>query len=182
MWLAYVFAGLVGVFFCFLVLYVCVSVLLGCLPGSPPDILEGLFVGAVMVGIVVFGIWAAVLGWDDADLKFSSQSLQPWRWPLLRAPDSWSMVARVLGLWLGLVVGCFIVVYIAVGVLSFRISSDGYEIVGSDERARARKSEGLFGHYDETPIPSRHLLVPDTAQRTRDVGLQTKPAPVVSVV
>lgn len=135
-----------------------------------------------VVGIGV-GIWAAVLGWDDADLKFSWQSLQPWRWPLFRAPDSFSTGARIVGLWFGLIVGllvgCSLSLYTVVGMFSFRISSDGYSVVSLDERTRAREvvdSPG-FRHYEEKPIPSRHLLVPHAGQSSL-----TQPAPVASVV
>lgn len=56
------------------------------------------------------------------------------------------------------------------GVLTFSINSDGVNVVGSGERTLARKhEEGVSRHYDESSIPSRHLLVPDVAQAPEEV-------------
>lgn len=181
LWLAYLFACF---FFCFLgglvVFLVYMCLMPGCLGDWSRDKDDYRFQGKwvyipvilVFFGGVGVGIGLAVVGWDDADLKFSPQSLQPWRWPLLRAPDSFSTGVRIVGLWVGALVGCFIAVYIVVGVLSFRISSDGVKVVGLDERTLAREREGAFRHYDESSIPSRNLLVP-YGQQAPDVGQQT---------
>lgn len=98
---------------------------------------------------------------------------------MFRAPDSFSTGARILGLWFGLLVGCSLSLYIVVGIFSFRISSDGYSVVGLGDRTSAREVEDCpgFRHYDEKPIPSRHLLVPHAGQSSL-----TQPAPVASVV
>lgn len=73
----------------------------------------------LLFGTAGVGIWAAVLGWDDADLKPWWKWLQPWRWPLVEpTPDSFSTGVRIIGLWVGLVVGCLIAVFIVVGVFS----------------------------------------------------------------
>lgn len=64
-----------------------------------------------------------------------------------------------MGLRFGVLAGVFVVVYIAVGVLSFRISSDRGEAVGLGARTRERKEVGSgFSHYHEDPTPSRNLL------------------------
>ena len=110
------------------------------------------------------GIYAAVLSWDETNLKLSPKSLQPWRWPLTRAPDSFASGLRVLGLWAGAVVGSFIAVYVAVLLLSFRIGSDGGKVVGLGKRTRERERAGVFSHYHESSIPSRNLLVADVCQ------------------
>lgn len=56
------------------------------------------------------GVWAAVfvagvMDCEEADLKTSPRSLQPWVWPLTRAPDSISRGLRLLGLWFT-AIGC----------------------------------------------------------------------------
>lgn len=103
LWLTYVSAGVFGCFIADLVLVVvfgCVAeTVFGVSPQTPltQRLPHLIFLG----GILGVGGWVAVLGWDDADLKFSWQSLQPWRWPLLRTPDSLSTGFRIVGLWLG---------------------------------------------------------------------------------
>ena len=121
------------------------------------------------------GIWAAVVGWNEADLKYSPQSLQPWTWPLTRAPDSFAMGARFLGFWCGVYFGCLFVAFVAVGVLSFRIGCDGGRAIELRKKTHERKRDGVFIHYDESFIPSRNLLVPDVRQ-------QPQPAPIASAV
>lgn len=127
------------------------------------------------LGVNVVAIWAAVEGWDEADLKYSWRSLQPWRWPLLRAPDSFFTGLRVIGLWFGAIVAFGFAGYVVVGLLSFRISSDTDAKKSRGEKTRARKVSGNFVHYhDEKSIPSRKLL---EIQPQPDVA-----APVASVV
>ena len=184
LWLSYVFAVYLG---CMVFGSMLLGVLLYVgLSFSFDEDREWTFFGALL-SIVAFGItgvmiWASVLGWDEADLKYSPKSLLPWRWPLIRSPDSFSSVFRVVGLWLGAGVGCFIVVYIVVGVLSFRISSDASVEPGPDKRTRERKKKGVFSHYHESSIPSRNLLEPGVGEQGRDVAQQTQTAPIASVV
>ena len=187
LWLSYVFAGFFGCFLIGLLLVTLFAMTLRSLYegrrsvcGTPCSqclerVVDGMVskevpeivAGVVILGSVGLGLWAAVEGWDDADLKFSPQSLQPWRWPLVEpGPDSFLEVVRVMGLWLGLGVACFVSVYIAVGVLSFRISSDGSKVVGTGERILAREEHpSHFSHYRDSSVPSRNLLL----QETRDV-------------
>lgn len=76
LWLAYVFAGIFACVFCGLVLFTLFW-------AGSSECLDPLWekrtvvlivIGSVSVGV---GVWLAVLGWEDADLKFSLQSLQP---------------------------------------------------------------------------------------------------------
>ena len=183
LWLWYVFAGFFACFFLGLTLVVLflVGIYSFCNNfDNDPAMLTIFFIGSY--GSVGVGIWASVLGWDEADLKYSPKSLLPWRWPLIRSPDSFSSVFRVVGLWLGVGVGCFIVVYIVVGVLSFGISSDASVEPGPDKRTRERKKKGVFSHYHESSIPSRNLLEPGVGEQARDVAQQTQTAPIASVV
>ena len=113
-----------------------------------------------VLGTFLAFFWIAVLDWHEADLKFSLQSLQPWRWEsLFRTPDSIFVGVRVMGLWVGVVVDCLLVVYVVVALLSLRLGSDTDETRPRGERTRERKKvSGYFFHYDENPIPSRNLL------------------------
>lgn len=162
LWLTYAFAG----FFC------CAAFggSAACTVWGFQDRGLGKAIGwALLLVSVGVGICAAVMGWDDADLILSPQSLQPWKWPLRRAPASFWAGLRVVGLWLGMVVGFVVAVYIVVELFTFKIGSDGGKKVGSGKRTRARNrrnADGItpgFTHYYEEPIPSRHLI-------DRDVG------------
>lgn len=166
LWLSYVFAGF---FFCILVgvdLIAVLGALRLCFDRTSIDYHTGneiLSVLLILLGSSLVGVWLSVLGWNDADLKFTPQSLQPWRWPLFRRPDSLSTYARIVGLWFSAVGGLVFAVFIAVGVFSCRTSSDGNNIVELGERTREREegdSRG-FSHYHTLSIPSRNLLVPD---------------------
>lgn len=106
LWLFYVFAG----FFGFLLSCLVFVSLLGALARHVASFVcfdggswsnELLHKYVIRGGVLGVGIWAAVLGWGDAGLNFSPQSLQPWKWPLLRAPDSFPTSVRVVGLWFG---------------------------------------------------------------------------------
>ena len=134
--------------------------------GTKQDRVLLLVIVAVFLAILGSGIWAAVEGWDEAALKFSWRSLQPWRWPLFRAPDSFVSFVRGIGLWFGVVVACLFVAYVVVGLLLFIISCDTDATKPRGERTRARQVSGNFAHYhDEASIPSRKLLAsqPDVA-------------------
>lgn len=182
LWLAYVFAGVMS---CFLLvacpLVLCVMVLCAVLGLREESVWFRMSISLAILGGIGVMISAAVVGWDAADLKFSPQSLQPWRWDF-RQQGFFFAVFRNIGLYGGLLVGCCTAVHIVVGLFSFRISN--HKTRGVGERTRARKKGGSrgFSHYDEKPIPTRHLLVPDAARRTRDEGTQTTPAPFSSAL
>lgn len=135
----------------------------------------------ISVGAVIFavaGVWETVVGWDDADLKNSWQSLLLWRWPLFRKPDSFFQFLMIVGHWLGAVVTCGLAAIVVVWVFSYKIGDEREEIGGVDERTLAREKDRRgnspgFSHYDEKPIPSRNLLVPEEVQQAPDVGQQT---------
>lgn len=181
LWMLYAFAGFFGCFFVGLVLMVGFVAVYACSGANTWEqssvryLFYRMLTHCVVVsGGLIAGIWLAVIGWDDADLKFSWKSLQPWGWPLLRAPDSLSTAFRIVGLWWGVGGGCFIAVYAVVGMFSCTIGSQREKVGGVGERTLARKSPGSrgFRHYDERPIPSRHLLAPD-GRKARGVGQQT---------
>lgn len=117
--------------------------------------------------LCVFGVmevvaWVASLDWVVADLKGSIQSLQPWRWPLTRAPDfefTFGLL-RLPGLWLGVVVVSSVGILLLVTIFLENISVHNTKARG--EKTRARKDRGDFSHYHESDIPSRNLLVPST--------------------
>lgn len=96
----------------------------------------------------------------------------------MRKPDSILQFLRIGGLWLGAALDCLFALILVVGVFSFKIGNEREEVGGVDERTLAREkgcrsnSPG-FSHYDENPIPSRHLLVPEEVQQAPDVGQQT---------
>eukprot|EP00903_Cladosiphon_okamuranus_P014524 g13471.t1 len=183
-WVAYVFAGSLTCLLCGIVW----GVVYSWCSGEDVDrgviaVLDSLY-SADMSSIyrdaprlVIFGagIWAAVEGWNEADLKFSWRSLQPWRWPLFRAPGSLWAGFRVVGLWFGVVVVSLFAAYVVVGLLSFRTSSDTDATKPKGEKKRARKASGSFVHYhhDEKSIPSRNLL---------ELQPSVVAAPVASVV
>lgn len=139
LWLSYVFAGFFGCNFFGLVLnflYACVrNIFFADAEGEARSLFLSI---AIALGSVGVGIWAAVLDWDEAHLKFSPQSLQPWRWPLVHSPDSFSTVVRIVGLWVCVCVACFIAVFIVVGVFSFNFSSAASIGLRSGERTRVR--------------------------------------------
>lgn len=103
LWLAYVFAGLVCVFAVGFMLSVAIALLYF----DEISELESLRIASLRsVGSAGVGIWAVVLGEEDADLK-SWQSRQPWTWPLLRSPDSFATCATVVCLLVGYTFGMF---------------------------------------------------------------------------
>eukprot|EP00903_Cladosiphon_okamuranus_P014758 g13675.t1 len=189
LWLSYALAGFFGVLLpCFLFVLLlqalsrCAASFISLDDGRWSN--ELVYKYVIPGGVLGVGVWAAVLGWDDADLKFSPQSLQPWLWPLLRAPDSFSTSVRVVGLWVGVLAGCYFAVCAVVGVLSFRISNDADKVVGVGERTRERQQEESrgFSHYHVSSIPSRNILLPDGGHEVWGVGEQSQPAPVAYVV
>lgn len=97
------------------------------------------------------------------------QWLLPWTWPFFRAPDSLWTFLRVVGLWFGAPVVYLGAYALVIVVFSFSISTDMTGAVGV--RTHARKKDGVFGHYDESSIPSRNL-----------VEIQPQPVPVAPIV
>eukprot|EP00752_Nemacystus_decipiens_P004827 g4393.t1 len=172
-WVVYVFAGFFGVVTCMfgvltLGAIVVVVVVAACGPADK-DRRDDIFTefGACYAYFIVIccfpsvglGVWAAVEGWAEADLKYSWRSLQPWRWPLSRSTDAVFSSFREVGLWFGATVAYLFLGYVVVGLLSFRISSDTDPEKPRGERVRVRETSRFFARYsDEKPIPSRNLL------------------------
>ncbi|CAN0033725.1 unnamed protein product [Scytosiphon promiscuus] len=112
----------------------------------------------VVMGTVVVVGWVGSEDWKEADLKWSIPSLLPWRWCLTRAPDSFLGSLRLVGLWVGVVVVWLPFVHVLSKSVASSVRIDKTKPRG--EKTRARKEKGVFCHYHESNIPSRHLLLP----------------------
>lgn len=184
LWFTYACAGILGACVLGVLLYCINSSLLisGCLDARSSCFKVSAYLA--LFSTLGLGIWATVVGWDEAEMKYTFKSLQPWRWPLLSLPVSLASFLRVSGLWIGVVSFGVSAAYCTGGVLFFRVSSDGGEVVGWDERTQARLESSNFSHYHEKSIPSRNLLESSSSsgvgRPARDAG-QPPPPPVALV-
>lgn len=158
-WLAYVFAA--SVFVTSVVGFLLFGTSWGerCLYSS-----DGCFSWVRRLGVLGTFLafsWIAVLDWHEADLKFSMQSLQPWRWEsLFRTPDSIFVGVRVIGLWVGVVVVCLLVVYVVVALLSLGLGSDTEERDrGGRELERGKRFLGISSTTTKPPFLRETFLI-----------------------
>lgn len=172
LWISYVFAG--AIFWLALgqagraTLFVMIS--------CPNEEVKRAVEALVFVGVWAVACWVGVMDWDEADLKTSPRSLQPWAWPVARAPDSVVRGLRLASLWSVVVGYCIAFVRLAPLMFSFSISSDRTaesERAGvRGERTRARKIERKFSHYHTSSIPSRNRFCEKSEQSEEFVGCQ----------
>lgn len=115
-----------------------------------------------MVGVA---IWAMVIDWNEAELKFSPLLFQLWRWPLFRSPVSFWTGLRAVGQWIAAIQFSGSALTLASGFFFTTISNDR---IDAGKRTQERKEKRIFSHFHVSSIPSRNLLEPYAGQQTPD--------------